>query len=522
MRTTIAAAVALALLLLPAAAGAQQPEQETIDPPRATAAVQVTQNPEPGRLHAAPVIAVHPQTGELAIAETEFRRTMRCNVHISVDDGESWSRGGDPTREPYTDCGSDPVSTNNLWLAYAPDGVLHYAFTAGDPQFNDRPKGDRPRSVFLARSDDGGRTFDTTTVYEAPEELDEDDGSNLNRRVRVAIDPNDASRVYVSWQQSGDAGEGAKALVAASDDGGATFADPVNVADERGAYHARLAIDGEGTVHVAIPTLGFTTDEDETLTRAVDYRRSTDRGQSWSDPVELSEGYEGFRLGRKWELAADPKSSTLYATWYGSPRTDVDDVEADRDILMFVSEDSGDTWSDVRVVNDDADQDLVQHYDPLVAIAPSGRLDIAWYDFRNSPYPEGPIGEPGSNEGGFHDVYYTHSEDRGATFAENMRVTDRIINREIGVWSNNVHIHGHVGVASTDDTVYFAWQDTRNGDPEFQSEDVYFAKMRLGEPVAATAGVSGVPLWAGLGAALVLGMGVSMAIAGYLARRRPA
>lgn len=511
----------LALLSLSVGAGAQQPEQEAIDRPVATAAVQVTQNPDPGRSHATPMIAVNRDTGELAIAETEFRRTMRCNIYLSADDGETWSPGGDPTVEPYTDCGSDPVSTNNLWLTWAPDGVLHYVFTAGDPEFGDRARRDRPRSIFLARSTDGGRSFDTTTVYEAPEELDEDDGRNLNRRARVEVDPNNPSRVYVSWQQAGGADEGAKALVAASEDGGATFGEPVNVADERGGYHARIAVDGDGNVHVVIPTLGFTLDEDETLTRAVDYRRSEDHGSTWSDPVELTPGHEGFRLGRKWELAADPNSPTLYATWYGSVNTDVDEDEGDRNILMLVSEDGGDTWGDIRVVNDDADRELVQHYSPLVGIAPNGRMDIAWYDFRNSPYPEGPIGESGSNEGGYHDVYYTSSDDRGATFEPNLRVTDRIINREIGVWSNNSHIHGHVGVASTDGTVYFAWQDTRNGDDELQSEDIYFAKMRLGEPVATGASL-GLTMWAALAGTLVFGMGIAMMIAGLLVRRTSA
>lgn len=485
-----------------------------------TAPVQVSGNPDPLRAHAAPVIGVNPTNGELVIVDTEFRTTMTCGVYLSTNDGRTWHPGGDVALEPYSDCGRDPVSTNNLWLDFASDGTLYVVFTANDPQYNDRSRRDLPRHVFLARSTNSGRTFDTGFVFEAPTEIDEDDGRNTNRRPRVEADPNDPQRVYVSWQQAGSGGEASQALIAASGDGGRTFGEPVSVSDERGAYHARVAVDGEGVLHAAIPTLGVTPEGEDPLPRAVDYRRSTDGGATWSDPVEIHPGFMGFRLGRKWEIVADPDSSYLYTTWYGAEDTDADEASADRDLWLMTSPDSGDTWRDPVKVND-VDDDLVQHYDPGIAVAPNGRVDIAWFDFRNSPYPERPVGETGSNFDGFHDVYYAASPDRGESITPNVRITDRLINREIGVWSNNSHIHGHVGVASTNEAVYFAWQDTRNGSERLQSEDVYFASIQrtASGPSPAAARLAGLPPPMLLVTVLLVGMGLAMVVAAVTARR---
>ncbi len=103
----------------------------------------------------------------------------------------------------------------------------------------------------------------------------------------------------------------------------------------------------------------------------------------------------------------------------------------------------------------------------------------------------------------------------------NARVSDRVINREIGVWSNRVHMHGHVGLTSTNDTVYFAWQDTRNGDAMNEAEDVYFASYLIDESRSRVADDSdGAPVALAAGTALVLGMGMAMVMSWVLIRRR--
>ena len=186
---------------------------------------------------------------------------------------------------------------------------------------------------------------------------------------------------------------------------------------------------------------------------------------------------------------------------------------------MFLrsSADGGKTWSEPVTVNDDAATKMVQHYDPNPSVAPNGRLDIAWYDFRHSPTPEGE--GSGGNAGGFNDVYYASSLDGGRTVTQNIRITDRIIDRNIGVWSNNTHIHGNVGIASSDDTVYFAWQDSRNGNAVNNAEDIYFASLKLEGTVPADDD-SDAPAWILAGAGVAVGMGLAMVLAFLATRRR--
>jgi hypothetical protein len=152
-------------------------------------------------------------------------------------------------------------------------------------------------------------------------------------------------------------------------------------------------------------------------------------------------------------------------------------------------------------------------------VAPNGRVDLAWYDFRNSPTPE--FEGPGGNAGGMNDVYATSSYDGGATFARNVRVSDRIIDRTIGVWSNNAHSQTSVAIISSDTTTYVAWQDSRNGNAVNNVEDIYFAAIQHAPPVdAAAQGSDGVPGWVVVGASAAVGMGVTVLLALLVGRRR--
>lgn len=487
------------------------------DTPTVTAAVQVTRNPDPTRGHSSPQIAVSPTTGTLAIVSSEVRTKRTCDIHLSVDDGRSWFKGASPMLDPFTDCSGYAINGPYATIAYDREGTLLVALVANDPELSDLPRPDRPRSVFLARSTDDGRSFDTTIVYEAPEDVTDDPRTN-NQRPMVVVDPNDPDNVYVAWLQRG-VDTGHRSLVAASTDGGQTFGEPAQLSDddEHGGYQSRIAVDHEGTVHAIFPSAGYADPRpDDPIIRPIFYTRSTDGGETWAEVVEIDEGNAGFSFNRKHELAADPDTGTLYAVWYGHEDPRAERPDDDSDIFMRVSTDGGDTWSDRVVVNDD-EGDAMQ-YNPGIAVAPGGRVDLAWLDFRDSPEPEGE-GAVG-NDGGFNDVYYASSTNQGATWSDNLRVSDRSIDRRIGVWSNNMHSHTNVGIASTDVVVYLTWQDTRAGDAVTQSEDIYFATVRRPGAAQESAGLfAGVPTWLVVGAALLLGMGLAAAAAGALARR---
>jgi len=80
-----------------------------------------------------------------------------------------------------------------------------------------------------------------------------------------------------------------------------------------------------------------------------------------------------------------------------------------------------------KTLNDDPTGSGRQNqFDPGIAIAPGGRVDIAWYDGRHSPSPADDIGS------GLQDVYYSSSGDQGRTFTPNLRISDRSIDRKSG------------------------------------------------------------------------------------------
>lgn len=513
-RTSLSLLVLPFVVLLTVAGASGTAAQEPADAPAATAAVQVTQNPDPARAHASPQIARNPVTGELVVGETEVRTRKTCNVHISTDDGRSWFPGGDPMVEPWTDCSGDPDANVNFWLEFDRDGVLYMAFPGNDPAEQAVHRTERQRHIFLARSEDSGRTFETTTVWEAPEHGELDGGGNRNGRTWVAVDPNDPRYVYVTWMNWWDEGDETRnrAMIAASSDGGETFAEPVSLGEEgQSWYEARPVVDRDGTVHVLFPSRQYSAPEGEDAIRSAYHRASTDRGATWSPQRMVDEGGVGTGFARKWGLKTDRNTGALYVVWYGNEDPLAEAPGDDRDILFRASTDAGETWTEPTRVNDDIPG--VPNFHPGMAVAPNGRIDVAWLDFRNSPDPE--------DRAGLQDVYYSSSDDQGATWSDDLRVTDRSIDRSVGVWSNNADIHAPVGITSTDEAVYMVWQDSRNAVGAGQAEDVYFASVRYAEPAAAST-AAGLPGWTLGGAGFALGLGVAIVLALAVARKRQA
>ncbi len=478
----------------------------------ATGSVQVTNDPAPLRSHSSPQIAVHPETGDLAVVESDVRGNRACAVHLSTDGGRSWFPGGDPMTKPFNDCGFyaeyGPLAT----LAFGPDGTLYMAFVASD--FLNRVRNATPRHVFLARSTDSGRTFSTSRVFEAP---DGNQDRGLNKGPMLAVDPGNPQRVYVGWRQgvfAADAKEKLKSVVAPSADGGRTWGPPVDLTDERGADFPALAVDRAGTVH-AVFWVRTGLPANAVPPRPIVYRRSTDQGRTWSPPVDVDPGNVG--ASHPPLLAADPNTSDVYMVWNANAEVQntVQGFNGDLDVFLRVSHDGGRTWSDRVVLSDETVK--ANQYEPGISIAPNGSVHVAWYDFRNSPTD--PLVSTGhSGDTGISDVYYTSSSDHGTTWAPPIRVNDRGIDRSKGVWSNNVDSKFNVGVAATDETVHFVWQDTRNALGETGSEDIYTSTVPLAPATSGDSG-TGIPGWT-LVLTGLFGLGLGVALAWFLVRRR--
>ncbi len=108
------------------------------------------------------------------------------------------------------------------------------------------------------------------------------------------------------------------------------------------------------------------------------------------------------------------------------------------------------------------------------------------------------------------DVYYSYSDDEGATWSANQRVTNPSVDGSEGVTFANSDTQGPMGIASTDGAAYLAWSDSRATGRDGDAEDAYFSRVRFTEaPVLGAETTEGSRwLWG------LLGAGAALAVAG--------
>ena len=108
--------------------------------------------------------------------------------------------------------------------------------------------------------------------------------------------------------------------------------------------------------------------------------------------------------------------------------------------------------------------------------------------------------------------------DNGATWAKNLRVSDRSVDRRIGIWANGYDVSVPPGLASTNALAVVAWDDTRNGTLTVHAQDLYSSIIQHetvstgGMPTAVQAVIAAV------GGLVVVGL--ALAVAGRASRLR--
>ncbi|MGH2705853.1 MAG: hypothetical protein ACRDJ4_12395 [Actinomycetota bacterium] len=523
----IVAVVAIGIpVALPLAAWAQTPSPGK---PVIEASRQLTDDPNPVRGHATPVVAVDPNDARVIAVGEGDGYSGTCALHVSTDGGSSWVTRVIPQPDEWPTCieaNFGPI----LALGFASDGTLHYVFSGANPKtYQSR--------LFDARSTDLGRTWDTTTIPWVEPNLDQGQfGSDA--LPSLAIDPNNPRRLAVGWMTnnatwnvSSDLLKGkryyydvfSRPYVSVSTDGGKTFGEPVDVAEGYPEDPAKIR-GWMNEPHLAIGTKG------EIFAFYGENMRPLPEGSTDPAPpahlwVSVSKDggkkysreavYTRASKKRDWlgqpSPAVDPESGNVYVVWD-------DQTEGPARVVLSRSTDAGKTWSKPQKLNDvDAQRDWnFCEFCPSISVAPGGRVDVAWYDWRNDTAFD-PAAEEKKNV--FQEVYYTYSTDGGKTWAANVRVNDRAIDRRLGVF-DTYGLRGNIGLASTKGAALVAWDEPRNANEDTQSQDVYFARVRFGaEPATVVQSRSGW-LWAiiGAGAALAVG-GLILLLAGRSAGR---
>ena len=174
-------------------------------------------------------------------------------------------------------------------------------------------------------------------------------------------------------------------------------------------------------------------------------------------------GNTGGGLRQPW-IATDhsngPTRGNVYALGTTGTDTNYPDPAVDPYDIVFVrSTDDGKAWSEPLRVNDDPYSPTSLQWFSMMAVAPNGRIDVAWNDTRNS-------GVPNVSE-----LYYTYSTDGGETFAPNIAVS-LSFDATIGFPYLSPKLGDYYHMVSDNLGVNVAYAATFNGE-----QDIYFLRI---------------------------------------------
>lgn len=480
--TRVAAAVlALAGLALVAVGLRAQPAQ--LGPGSPT--MVNTEGPGSINAHNSPSVAASPRA--IAVADRIDSPRFSCSVSLSTTGGATWRPLTLPLPGEAPNCHQPDV-------AFDGDGRLLVLYTATGGTNN------QPVGVWLQRFD--GEAPVGGAVQVAPAEA---------FHARMAVD---GSRVWVTWVQVDGAAERdlgfgptpAPLRIAGSQDGGATFADPVTVSlDLRVVQPIPVSL-GEGRLVVGALDLADDVDDYEARHgglggpphegrwRVVAWT-SNDAGSSFGPLVTVAGDLVVpqriiVNLAPAPSFAADPsRDGRLYAAW-DAGRSD------GRHVYLARSDDAGATWSH-RVIVDPAVRS--QHL-PAVGVSPTGRVDVAFYDRREDP------------DDVLAQVTMASSDDGGQTF-RTATVSTTPVDTRIGFGSfQGIPLLGsRLAVLAEVDRALVFWSDTGRGTPDTNIQDLAVVDVDVEESGRRR------PALLGLGV-LLLGLGGGLAL---VARLRP-
>lgn len=252
----------------------------------------------------------------------------------SFDGGVTWQESLLPN---LTVAAGGPYErTSDPWIAFGPGGRAYFVslgFNETSPQ----------NGVYLSSSDDSGLTWsDPVSVHSGTQTFDDKES--------VVVDTRDDSpykgRVYVGWDSI--SGNGQPEFITSSDDGGRSF-QPAVALTNQGANLGIVPLVGPGgIVHaVWLSYVSFLGDRPFMMAS-----HSTDGGRTWSPPATIyslsSPGVDGSRTGAGLPSAAvDGRNGNVYVVWeddHFTPGTD--------QIVLSRSTDGGQTWSEPIRVSD--------------------------------------------------------------------------------------------------------------------------------------------------------------------------
>jgi hypothetical protein len=432
--------------------------------------------------HNSPAVAAHGNT--IVVADRIDTPRFGCTVSVSTTAGATWKQLNLPLPPEAPNCHQPDV-------AHDGSGRLLVLYTATGGRFN------QPVGAWVQRFD--GETASGPPVRVAPAEA---------FHARMAVD---GSRVWVTWVQVDGAAEkplGFSATpgpvrVARSTDGGATFDPPRTVSEGRRVVQPTpVALGGDRLVVGALDLAEDFADYEarhggqggpppESPWRIVAWT-STDAGASFGPTVTVADD-----LVAPQRIIANLAPAPSFASGAGGLYAAWDAGRGDgRDVFLARSGDGGATWSAPAAVAPGPRGQFL----PAVGVAPTGRVDVLFYDRRDDP------------EDHRAHVTLASSFDGGRTF-RTATVSDAPFDTRIGFGSlQGIPVLGsQVAVLSETDRVLALWSDTGRGTIDDSVQDLAVVSVDVEEAGRRTPALMALGL-------LLLGLGGGLLL---VARLRP-
>ena len=310
-------------------------------------------------------VAVDPADPNHIIVTDANMAAGHCTWHTTFDRGKEWIDGTFQEPAGYTGChingaAGGHVPTGPSGVSFGSNGVIYATYASAPTEQGTR------ESVIIGKSTDGGKTFRTSVAARPP-------GDDISyARPLMAVVPSTtggADRLLLStWlcNQNGRFCPGA--LFLKSEDGGTTWTQPVAVHD------AALGVRSPSEP-IVLP------DQSILVTYIADYdngtsdlllAKSTDNGATFTSAVIDRQP----RLGDRYDpgkMAFDPRANAIYLV-YSDQRT------GQQQIIFRKSTDKGVTWSDpTGIAPDQAATTTGSSRTPSISVAPNGRIDVVYY-----------------------------------------------------------------------------------------------------------------------------------------------
>jgi hypothetical protein len=206
------------------------------------------------------------------------------------------------------------------------------------------------RRVAFIRSTDLGETFSEPVILS---------GSSAEAfEPAIAVDPSDA--INIAWEDASSAGV---IMFSRSTDGGKTFSAPAKVSKGEGsASEAHIASDSAGRLSLAyVQQVGEETQ--------VFYSRSTDQGQTFSEPINIS-NKPGASVSKP--VIAVFEDKTVYVAFQNEARRDMQ-------VYLATSDDAGVSFSNPKQVSN-ANNQCGRAHSAAMVVDSEGTLHMVWID----------------------------------------------------------------------------------------------------------------------------------------------